>query len=615
MRKDIARDFLHNRESIYEKILFSLPDIIFIFDEKGNFIEFNTENQEALFLKPGEFIGKNILDTNLPENIKKTTYKIIDHVLKTKKEKKFRYELNMQNESAHFEARFFLLEPNKVFSIIRDIGSIKKIEQTQKELRQYYQSILERTEHGIIETDINGKIEFVNNSFLKISKISKQTLFSTNFFTLFGLQKEKKELDRILLRLEKTGINQMTFETNKVFSNNKEGYARINIAGYKCFKNKCLKLNIDVQDITEANKQKLLLSKSESTYRSLVEYSPNGILIRSDKKILYANPKAIQMFGFKSLQEMTNFNIENLFLPEYGPIIAERLQSLKEGKPVSYIEIKIRRPSDGKIIEIETIPALIYFEGSEAYQIVIKDISIQKKLLETQLRANLAEENYLKLREEIIVRQQMEQELSQSLKEKEVLLKEVHHRVKNNLQIISSILNLEIKTEKHIDTELALKRIQSRINSIYLVHEIVYQTDMYSRIHFGNYIRLISETMIRSYKYIDIEFRNSFEDVYLSLDYGVPCGMIINELFYGLFEQYSHFKENSHINISLKQDKNNIKIEILFPEQKNTETKLSIIETSLSSQLLDALTDQINGTHKMVKDSSKRMKFILHFQI
>jgi two-component sensor histidine kinase len=118
------------------------------------------------------------------------------------------------------------------------------------------------------------------------------------------------------------------------------------------------------------------------------------------------------------------------------------------------------------------------------------------------------------------------------LKEKEVLLKEVHHRVKNNMQVISSILNLQ---SSYIDDENALailRESQDRIKSMSFVHESLYQSKTLSEVNFAEYIQNITRNLYHSYGRpeggINLEF--NLENVYLNLDTSIPCGLIVNEI-------------------------------------------------------------------------------------
>lgn len=129
-------------------------------------------------------------------------------------------------------------------------------------------------------------------------------------------------------------------------------------------------------------------------------------------------------------------------------------------------------------------------------------------------------------------RQQAEKQIKASLKEKEVLLKEIHHRVKNNLQIISSLLKLQSRSTDNIQTLAMFKESQCRIRTMALIHEKLYQSKDLSRVNFAEYIASLSANLFRSYE-VDlsaIKLITNIENIFLEIDVAVPCGLIINEL-------------------------------------------------------------------------------------
>ena len=147
-----------------------------------------------------------------------------------------------------------------------------------------------------------------------------------------------------------------------------------------------------------------------------------------------------------------------------------------------------------------------------------------------------------------------ENKIKQSLKEKEVLLKEVHHRVKNNLQIISSILNLQSSTISDASTLNLLKNSQDRIRSMSLIHELLYQTKDFSTINFSKYIRSISTNLFQSYnqnKLINLELH--LESIFLELDVAISCGLIINELITNSLKYGFENRETGLVKIYLHQ--------------------------------------------------------------
>ena len=136
------------------------------------------------------------------------------------------------------------------------------------------------------------------------------------------------------------------------------------------------------------------------------------------------------------------------------------------------------------------------------------------------------------LKIEIAERRSAEEQLTESLREKEVLLKEIHHRVKNNLQVISSLLYLQSKDVKDERTYRMFQESQNRVKSMALIHEKLYQADDLARIDLGEYLRNLSEHLFESYR-VEVgvvKLRVEVEEVGVGVDVAIECGLIVNEL-------------------------------------------------------------------------------------
>jgi len=125
-----------------------------------------------------------------------------------------------------------------------------------------------------------------------------------------------------------------------------------------------------------------------------------------------------------------------------------------------------------------------------------------------------------------------EERIRSSLREKEVMLKEIHHRVKNNLQVVSSLLYLQSEKLKDVYGRSMLRESQNRVKSMALVHERLYQSDDLARIEFAEYIRNLSAHLFHSFGLdpVRITLSTLVDEVFLSIETAIPCGLIINEL-------------------------------------------------------------------------------------
>ena len=136
------------------------------------------------------------------------------------------------------------------------------------------------------------------------------------------------------------------------------------------------------------------------------------------------------------------------------------------------------------------------------------------------------------LQVEVSERRRAQDDLQASLVEKEVLLKEIHHRVKNNLQIISSLLNLQSQSLNEPSTRAQFVDSQHRIRAMALVHEQLYSSDDLARIDFGIYLNVLAGHLRESYRsnYKEVELTIAADDIQFDIDTAIPCGLIINEL-------------------------------------------------------------------------------------
>ena len=133
---------------------------------------------------------------------------------------------------------------------------------------------------------------------------------------------------------------------------------------------------------------------------------------------------------------------------------------------------------------------------------------------------------------DISERKEAERRIQTSLREKEVLLREVHHRVKNNLQVVSSLLNLQSRAFRDAKLQQALSESRNRVQSMALIHEQLYQARDLNDVDFPEYVRQLTSRLLHSYQVNPSQVALSVDvnDVSLSVDVAVPCGLILNEL-------------------------------------------------------------------------------------
>ncbi len=220
------------------------------------------------------------------------------------------------------------------------------------------------------------------------------------------------------------------------------------------------------------------------------------------------------------------------------------------------------------------------------------------------IKGNLARlvpavERELREAEMRLARRRAEEQLKASLQEKEVLLKEIHHRVKNNLQIISSLLNLQseyIQEKQYLEL---FKISQNRIKSMALIHEKLYQSKDLARIEFSEYIRDLVASLFCSYeiKSNAIALKIDADEVFLGIDVAIPCGLILNELVLNSLKHAFSNCDSGEIHIQLYSNKENDFIFIISDNGIGFPQKIDFRNTeSLGLQLVNTLTNQLGGT-------------------
>jgi PAS domain S-box-containing protein len=207
----------------------------------------------------------------------------------------------------------------------------------------------------------------------------------------------------------------------------------------------------------------------------------------------------------------------------------------------------------------------------------------------------------------------IEQQMQESINEKEILLQEVHHRVKNNLQVISSILNLQTSYVKDENTLSILRESQNRIKSMSFIHESLYQTKDFSGIEFGGYLLSLANNLVHSYSLEVglVNLRTEFDDTYLSLDQAIPCGLIANELISNSLKYAFNKGQQGEIFVSAKQKES--KVTLIISDNGKGLPKGFDYENSdsLGLQLVYTLKDQLDASIEV--STKKGTKYLITF--
>lgn len=621
-------------------------------------------------------------------------------------------------------------------SVLSDITQQKENEKRIIQSEERYRHLFENNLAAVFRSEVGGALLEVNQALAEIFGYSSvEELKKDKAHSLYFSPRDR---EYYLNELKKKGYVK-NFQMRMRKKNGSELWILENVQIVNDFKTGKEFIEGTLIDITETKRMQQALQEREENYKSLIEHTPDGILIHDEKgETLYANPAALKMIGLASFEDAPNKNLFSYVLPEYHDKFRIRKIEMNKGVDAPFMEIKILRP-DGKIVEVETKANRITYLSKQAVEVVLHDISLQRQLEREQMRYQLEEESNRELKREIAAHirtrqrlnanqkyirllidssldmifacdqygkitefnqaaqeifgyssseilnkhisilyadkelsekmgdlifedgnftgearhirkngetfpalisasllknekgeiigtmsisrdithiQEAQEQLRKSVHEKEILLKEIHHRVKNNLQVISSILKLQSAYVKDKKTIELLNECRNRISSMAFIHATLYMTKDFANINFAEYVSNIASNLQQSYASADrkILLRIDIPRVYLHIDDSIPCGLIINELLSNSFKYAFAKKKKGSIGISVKVKKESI-ILAIWDDGCGVPKNIDYKKTeSLGLQLVISLVEQIGGKIKMESKKDKGTKYIIAFR-
>ena len=332
----------------------------------------------------------------------------------------------------------------------------------------------------------------------------------------------------------------------------------------------------------------------EDLFRQIVEAAPNAmVLVNGAGRIEMVNAQAEHIFGYER-NEILGRPID-LLMPE----------RFRDGHPESPIAFfadprtLTRRATAGK-----DVYAVRKDGGEFPVEIGLNPIDTEEgpMVLSTIVDVSHAKEE--------------EERTRAALKEKDILLSEIHHRVKNNLQIVSSLLSLQsARTTDPAALDL-LRECQNRVHSMALIHQTLYGSNDFSRVDFARFIGVLLPALIISHQ-IDpnrIAVRVDVEPVRLPIGIAVPCGLVVNELITNAFKHAFRDRDRGEIRIALTRQLGNEAMLSVSDNGIGLPDRLDIMKTdTLGLQLVEALVSQLDGAVSINRCDPTR--FSLRFPI
>jgi PAS domain S-box-containing protein len=264
------------------------------------------------------------------------------------------------------------------------------------------------------------------------------------------------------------------------------------------------------------------ISLSEANFRAIIETAPLGILVHQEDRMAYVNPALCAMLGYQPAALLGRPSLD-LVDPEDHPLVEDRIRRLMERRENLAVELRFLH-ANGSIVWVDAVGVLVEYDGGPAIVVMLRNVTAKREA---------------------------DQELKGSVREKEVLLKEIHHRVKNNLQVVSSMLYLQSRTVSDVVARDQLEQSQARVRSIALVHEQLYRSKDLSRVDFSGYVdslvRNLTEVLEAATR--GVQVRTSIGEVPLGIDAAIACGLMISELVTNALKHAFPHGRRGHIEI------------------------------------------------------------------
>ncbi len=481
----------------------------------------------------------------------------------------------------------YLIKPFDIrkLKISIEVALYKK--QMENKLKQsqdnYYQTIFENTSAATIIVEENMLISLVNIEFSALTGYPKEEIEGKMKWTEFFAQEDRLQMEEYhSLRRINPAYAPRNYEAKLVARDGAIRYVYLTVAMLPGTR----KSMVSILDMTELRRSKKAIEQSREKFKSIFENAAEAIILFDCQGIiLESNDKIEEIFGFKK-EEIIGKNFMNIVTMmgmdyEETRIVFNHLIS---GNELKQIEWTIKN-KNGKEVIFRVRPSIIRDKNSiNGILLIMEDITELKNV-----------ENNLKT----------------SLEEKEILLREIHHRVKNNLQIISSLLSLQRIQVEDKQTADILWECQGRVRTMAMIHENLYQSQDIGYINFRNYVEKMLYDIFNSY-HVDeksINLNTQVESVEMGIETAMPCGLIINELATNSIK-HAFPQGNGNIKIELKSDgkahvlsfaDDGIGLPLDIDPKKSKKLGLMVVKT-LVNQLNGAMEiDRTNGTKFIIK--------------
>ena len=452
----------------------------------------------------------------------------------------------------------------------------EKLEFSQQQLREseaHFRSVFEGMGEGLLITDLRDVVSYANARMATMTGYSRDEMIGRPAYELFLPREDWPALGGHNER--RAQGHSDVYETELKRKDGGQFWGLIHATPLRDATGKVVGTIGAQIDITERKWAEAALRESEERFRALIEQAVDAVMVHDETgQMLVANARVCESLGYERA-EMLKLNVADFEMNFDSENVKRNWRNLQSGSSMRVDGLHRRK--DGTTFPVEVNVGLVQFDGKRVMLAIARDVTRRK---------------------------QREAAIAASLHEKEVLLKEIHHRVKNNLQIICSLLNLQADAVADDAARLAFDESRNRVRSMALIHEQLYQTPDLAHIDLGEYLETLVASIKRSAggNSSHVAFELDCHEVKLDIDRAVPCGLIVNELVTNALKYAFPDRQNGTITLQLRAENQAVILTVrddgigIVPDFHWEESD------SIGLQLVSALTEQLEGNARLDSD-------------
>ena len=388
---------LHLSEEKYKAMVDAIPDLVFVCDKKGVFLDFHQPAGEKLMLPPDKFIGSNVADI-MPPDVAVAAMEALNKCLVSQNKQSLEYNLEIEGENRSYSAVFMPLGPDKILIVVGNITEQKTASHKLLESQTRLNGVVQNASEGISITDEEGKIIVWNKALEEITGIDSSTTIGENIWDIqtkmnpVELQTDefRKKYKEGILNFLKTGTSPfkgIALERKYIKPNGDEIFIKGVLNSIKSEKG--FLLFSTTEDITNQKLTESELRRSEQEFREIYNSTSEAIFVHEalNGKILDCNNRALQMFGYSNKEEILQLNVGNLSV-ENGSFTNEKAVALIR-KTMDEDEEQTfewhAKKKNGEVFWLENTMKKTTIGEENRVLVVCRDIS-QRKLAEEALK-------------------------------------------------------------------------------------------------------------------------------------------------------------------------------------------------------------------------------------